>query len=184
MIGGGLWSPNPSLTGSIGVYIRGFGFSTFRTNDLLDKSSNGNQTDLSITYGKRFGNWKITLANDILLFDNKSSDMLIPRVIATYSTRNFSIEGTITYCSMFKGESMSIVRLSPTITMEGYSFRLFLWEKYSNKKYTTPIALQIGKKLIQFSNGTTLSMDVTYHLKDITTKDLESFGYCSMSFNF
>ncbi|MDR0283027.1 MAG: hypothetical protein LBI53_07260 [Candidatus Peribacteria bacterium] len=184
MIGGGMWSDNPSLTGTFGMHMGEFSFSAFRTSDLLDKSTNGNQTDVSIAWGRKFGNWKLTLANDVLLFDNNSLNMLVPRVVTTYSKGMFSIEALVTYCPMFKGESLSAIRVSPSITVQGWSFRLFVWEKYTNKSFSTPMALQAGKKLFQFSNGISISADVAYHLKDVTAKKLESFGWVGISVNF
>ena len=184
MIGGGMWSHNPSLTGTFGVNVGEFTFSAFRTSDLLDKSTNGNQTDVSIAWGKKFGNWKLTLANDVLLFDNRSLDMVIPRVVVTYSKGIFSLEGLVTYCPMFKGGSMSIARVSPAVTIQGWSFRFFVWEKYANKAFSTPMALQVGKKLFQSEKGVSISVDGAYHLKDVTAKKLESFGWVGISVNF
>ncbi len=102
-LGGGLWSNHPSLTGTFGVNVGEFTFSAFRTSDLLDKSTNGNQTDVSIAWGRKFGNWKLTLVSDVLLFDNNSLNMVVPRVVTTYSKGIFSIEGMVAYAPMFKG---------------------------------------------------------------------------------
>jgi len=151
---------------------------------LLDKSTNGNQTNLSMTYGKKFGNCKIALANDVLLFDNKSIDMLVSKVITTYSKGIFSMEGFVSYCPIFKGGSMGILRLSSAIMVDGYSFRLFIWEKYANGKFLTPMSFQVGKKIFEFSNGNSLSIDAAYHVKDVTSKKLEPFGWCSIQVNF
>jgi len=184
MFGGGMWSANPSLTMTLGLNVGDFSFYAFRTNDLLDKSTNGNLIDLSISWGKKLGNWKVALASDMMLFDNRNMDMLIPRVIGTYAKGNFSVEGMVCYCPLFKGGSMSIARLSPAVRIEGYTFRLFIWEKYANETFSTPMALQISKKLFQFSNGGSVSADVAYHFRDATAKKLESWGWCSINVNF
>lgn len=184
MIGGGLWSNNPSLTGTVGLNIGNFSVSIFRTNDLLDKSTNGNQTDISISYGKKFGDWKFVVANDLLLFDNNKMNMLIPRVIGTYGKGNWNVEGLASYCPVLKGGTMTIFRISPSVNVKGYTFRMFIWEKCVNDVWSTPVAVQVSKKLFQFENGCSLSADLSYHLKDVSAKELESFGWCNIQVNF
>ena len=184
MIGGGLWGKDPSFSGQVGVNVGNFVFSAFRTSDLLDKTSNANQVDISATYSRKFGHWKLTLGNDVLLFDNKSMDMMIPRVLATYSVGKFAVEGMVTYCPLFSGGNMKIARISPAVTVEGYSFRLFVWAKDANGSYSTPASLQVGKKLFQFENGNSLSMTAAYHVKDIAVKKWEPFGWVGIQVDF
>ena len=184
MIGGGLWDKNPSYTETVGVNVGNFSFSAFRTSDLLDKTTNANQTDISIAYGKKFGNWKVSVANDVLLFDNNAMNMLTPRIIGAYSKGNFAMEGMVSICPFFKGGNMKVIRLSPSMNIQGYNFRLFVWEKEMKGIYSTPVVLQIGKKLFQFENGNSLSAEVAYYCKDITAKELENFGWGSIQVNF
>lgn len=179
MTGGSIWSRNPSYTSTFGLHVGGLTVSAFRTRDLLDRLTDGNQIGLLTDYKWKFEDCKLAFAHDLLLFDNDSLSMSIPKVTFTYSKGVFSGEAMIAHSFIFKGGSIDIVRLSPSVTIDrGFLYetflresflRLYIWGKYSNNTFSIPAAVQVGKEFY-LSDEISWGVEMVYHLKDLTAK--------------
>jgi hypothetical protein len=184
MLGGSVYSENPSFSTSLGLKKGEWNLSLSRISDLLDKTTAGNYTFLTGVYSKKLGNWTVSPMMYLLVFDKVKMDMVIPTLAVSYSGK-VSVEVMGACASLFEADDLAVIRLKGFKSYQDWTLNLYAWEKSAigSGKWNTSVAVQVSKKVFQFQNGVSLTAETTYHFTDLFGQS-NRFGWVGVSLNF
>ena len=177
-------SPNPSADFALDLSAKNLTVSWVLMRDLVDKTTKSNMNYLSAKYNviseQKF---KLTPEIGVLLFDehNKSSSLALSRLFLNY-TGNVQINGFIGYGIAFHEPNLFVSNVTVSKTLQGWTFRVGLWEVVKAGKYSTNGAVQVNRKLFSLGDAT-FSALAGWHVKNILTNP-ESTCWMGVGINY
>ena len=139
----------PAIRGFVTASKGGFALGAGRNSDLIEPKSAANVCIIMPSYTKTFGNYGITVATEIYLFDQFINlDIIAPSI--TFSRKGaINLELFATYGWCFQGEqydNLLTQRLAISKDYAGYTFKLTGWN-VNWGTHRNAVAFEVAKSL-------------------------------------